>query len=385
MQIQVSNGEQRMKNMTCNKQMQKIAALIFCLTLLLLSAVSVSFAQDITLAWDSNQESGIASYNVYFTEVETQQAWQEPGPAHDPSTNVVTYQILGLDGTRQHCFEVTSVSDSGLESPFSNKVCTTVASACTDADSDGFSVEGNACGPIDCNDNDSSINPDAFENCFDGVDNNCNRLIDAADSTASSCPVTTPMSEPFGVYRGGAWFIDNNGNGAWDTGTDTTYASFGGAGDLPVIGDWNGDRTPQIGVFRNGAWYLDANGNGGWDQGTDTVYASFGAPSDLPVAGDWNGDGSSQIGVFRNGAWYLDNGNGVWNPGVDVVYANFGAPGDIPVIGDWNGDGSSQIGVFRNGAWYLDANGNGAWDPGTDTVYASFGGAGDLPVIGVWK
>ena len=70
---------------------------------------------------------------------------------------------------------------------------------------------------------------------------------------------------------------------------------------------------------------------------------------DIPVVGDWNGDGKTKIGVFRNGSWYLDaNGNNTWEPGVDAAIS-FGMAGDIPVVGDWNGNGKTKIGVFRNG------------------------------------
>ncbi|MBE0576913.1 MAG: hypothetical protein IH613_13585 [Desulfuromonadales bacterium] len=206
----------------------------------------------------------------------------------------------------------------------------------------------------------------------------------APDIGADEIPVPTPI----GVFRSGPWFLDANGNGAWDPDTDTMYANFGQAGDLPVVGDWPDDAVNQvqIGVFRNGTWYLDANGNGAWDPDTDTVYANFGQAGDLPVVGDWNGDGVLQIGVFRNGIWYLDaNGNGAWDSGIDTVYANFGQAGDLPVVGDWNGDGvSSEVGVFRNGTWYLDANGSGIWGPGSDTVLINFGQAGDYPVTGNW-
>ena len=74
---------------------------------------------------------------------------------------------------------------------------------------------------------------------------------------------------------------------------------------------------------------------------------------DIPVVGDWNGSGTTKIGVFRNGMWYLDtNGNNTWNAGVDAAIP-FGMAGDIPVVGDWNGSGTTKIGVFRNGIWYL--------------------------------
>ena len=53
-----------------------------------------------------------------------------------------------------------------------------------DADSDGYF-------PLDdCNDNDAAINPGAEENFTDGIDNDCDNLIDAQDPDAVGCPVT---------------------------------------------------------------------------------------------------------------------------------------------------------------------------------------------------
>jgi hypothetical protein len=44
---------------------------------------------------------------------------------------------------------------------------------CTDDDKDGYAVEGGICGAVDCDDNNSTINPGASELC-DGLDNDCN-------------------------------------------------------------------------------------------------------------------------------------------------------------------------------------------------------------------
>ncbi|NJM13555.1 MAG: hypothetical protein HC889_18350, partial [Synechococcaceae cyanobacterium SM1_2_3] len=98
-----------------------------------------------------------------------------------------------------------------------------------------------------------------------------------------------------GVFRAGTWYLDYNGNGQWDGcqqdgGQDIClYGSFGQAGDLPAAGDWNGDGKAKVGVFRAGTWYLDYNGNGAWDGcGVDRCYeGSFGQAGDWPVAGKW--------------------------------------------------------------------------------------------------
>jgi hypothetical protein len=166
---------------------------------------------------------------------------------------------------------------------------------------------------------------------------------------------------------------------AYDPNTGTTQKvtiNFGGAGDKPVVGSWNGSGYDSFGVYRNGTWYLDFNGTGVWDGGDRTF--GFGIAGDTPVAGDWNADGRAEIGVFRNGMWYLDvNGSTRWDFGDRSI--QFGIAGDTPVVGDWNGDGREKIGVFRNGTWYLDWNGNGGWDNGDRIV--GYGTAGDLTMV----
>ncbi|MFC1889379.1 putative metal-binding motif-containing protein [Thermodesulfobacteriota bacterium] len=58
---------------------------------------------------------------------------------------------------------------------------------CTDADADGFAVEGGTCGPVDCDDADALVNPDAAEFCGDGVDNDCDGFIDGDDPDCPEC------------------------------------------------------------------------------------------------------------------------------------------------------------------------------------------------------
>ena len=188
------------------------------------------------------------------------------------------------------------------------------------------------------------------------------------------------LRSKIGVLRNGEWYLDGNGNGMWDQ--DDVLSFFGTEGDLPIIGDWNGDGKNKIGVLRNGEWYLDYNGNGMWDQ--DDMLSFFGTEGDRPIIGDWNGDGRDDMGVLRDSEWYLDyNGNGVWDS-EDILSSSFALTGDLPVTGDWNGDGRDKVGVLRDGEWYLDYNGNGVWD--SDDIFSNlFGTNGDLPVAGDWN
>ena len=261
----------------------------------------------------------------------------------------------------------------------------------------------------------------------------------AAGACASALAATPAQ---IGVFRDGEWFLDANGNGVWDGAPTDIHYVFGKDGDIPVVGDWNGDGITKIGVYRGGYWYLDYNGNGVWDEGIDKVYV-FGAPwyrpavgdwnkdgrtkigvvreiavvsppywwldsngngvsedSDLlysygetlfsgnyfPVVGYWNGDGREKFGTFVGGHWLLDlNGNSVQDDAPADIHTVFGQNGDLPVVGDWDGSGVSRIGIFRDGQWALDLNGNGVWD-GTTDRYIPFGSAGDKPVVGKrWK
>jgi FtsP/CotA-like multicopper oxidase with cupredoxin domain len=197
-------------------------------------------------------------------------------------------------------------------------------------------------------------------------------------------PLVLKMNDRIGVFRNGEWYMDANGNGAWDTGDK--HSVFGATGDIPVSGDWNGNGTTKLGAYKgNGVWWLDLNDNGVLDTGETFT---FGIAGDIPVVGDWTGSGSTKIGIVRNSGgtkmWYLDmNGNGIWDAGIDQFSA-FGIAGDVAVTGDWNGTGKTKIGVFRNGQWYLNMTGNGVWTTPADTMY-TFGIAGDVPITGDWN
>lgn len=65
---------------------------------------------------------------------------------------------------------------------------------CTDADLDTYAVQGSTCGPVDCNDANASVNPGAVESCTNGIDDDCDGLVDGADTDCGAC-VPTASSE----------------------------------------------------------------------------------------------------------------------------------------------------------------------------------------------
>ncbi|MBA4366081.1 MAG: hypothetical protein C0403_00380 [Desulfobacterium sp.] len=89
-----------------------------------------------------------------------------------------------------HLRKTSICVDANGNSPIQSLVKLVPVRALTDDDKDGFSeVQG------DCNDQNAAIHPNAPEICTDGMDNNCNMLIDCYDGqcdTHASCQDNSP-------------------------------------------------------------------------------------------------------------------------------------------------------------------------------------------------
>jgi hypothetical protein len=165
--------------------------------------------------------------------------------------------------------------------------------------------------------------------------------------------------------------------------------TFGAAGDLPVVGDWDGDGIDTPGVFRpsTGQFTLTDSTATNPPFTRNPAKVNFGTAGDLPIAGDWDGDGKDSIAVYRpsTGETFFTNADvqsgqgGTLNPGIDFI-AFLGIAEDLPFAGDWNGDGKESLGLWRPSTTEMilsDDNIN------LRAVFL-FGQSTDLPVAGDW-
>ena len=166
--------------------------------------------------------------------------------------------------------------------------------------------------------------------------------------TVSAAPPPTPTPGP-GPAGGDTVGLANPGTGEWylrnGAGAVTSFF-YGNPGDVPFMGDWDGDGVATPGLFRQSdafAYLRDSN-----TQGIADIRFFFGNPSDIPLSGDWDGDGKDTLSIYRPSEqrFYIINKLGENEGGLGAADYSFlfGNPGDKPVVGDWDGDGIDEVG-----------------------------------------
>jgi len=146
---------------------------------------------------------------------------------------------------------------------------------------------------------------------------------------------------------------------------------FGSPTDLAVTGDWDGNGVDDVGVWsRLDKQFVLRSAKGG------TVRIRMGNAKDLPVTGDWDGDGRTDVGMFRpaRGTFRMRAADG------SITRLVFGAASSTPVTGDWDGDGRTDLGTYDqgSGSWQLRSTLTG------EISTVQHGGRGRLPVTGDW-
>lgn len=271
--------------------------------------------------------------------------------------------------------------------------CPPSGPTCTDSDGDSFAVEGGDCGPVDCNDADAAVNPGAAENCTDGIDNDCNGMIDAQDPDAVGCPpVCTDFDGDGFAVEGGQCGavdcddtdatinpgsadicddgIDNNCNGTIDEGCVVTPVCTDNDGDLfaveggecgPVDCD-DTDDTVNPDAVEDCADGIDNNCNGLVDAMDDM------AVNCPPLCTDSDGDGYAVEGGDC-GPVDCDDFDATMSPGAEEV-CDDGLDNDCDATVD---EGCDPACPDADGDGYLDAacggvdcdDANASINPGT--------------------
>jgi hypothetical protein len=150
---------------------------------------------------------------------------------------------------------------------------------------------------------------------------------------------------------------------------------LGRPGDLPVVGDWDGDGRTDLGVRRAGGRVFVLRGSDG-----SSREVRFGVIKDRPVTGDWDGDGRTDIGIWRPAVARFR----LLQPDGTVRVVPLGSRGSQPVTGDWDGDGVTDVGVFDSATATFTLR---TVTPEGQVTLTSlpFGLPTDLPVTGDWN
>lgn len=160
------------------------------------------------------------------------------------------------------------------------------------------------------------------------------------------------------------------------------FKQWGLKGDLPFLGNFDGNGGPDLVVWRprEGNWYLCGNKSEVCDQ-TDLV--QWGLPGDFPVPADFDGDRLTDFAIWRptQGVWYYKTSRG------RVFYRvlQWGLPGDLPLAADFNSDGKDDFVVWRprTGTWYVRySTAPSTDDPAAEGFTKQWGLPEDHPFVG---
>jgi len=177
---------------------------------------------------------------------------------------------------------------------------------------------------------------------------------------------------------------------------DTTVINFGttAVGDVPLVGDFNGDGRVDICIFRpSGTWFTKMSDASGQFGDGASFSAGFGTTGDRPLLGDINGDGRNDAIALRdNGGdmvWYVaftDSNGQVAGDGSHSPLS-FGKFTDTALVADISGDGLGDIGLHRtvsgqDSIWYFSFTEPDGTPQIDAEIFIEFGSDSSLPLIG---
>jgi hypothetical protein len=175
--------------------------------------------------------------------------------------------------------------------------------------------------------------------------------------------------------------------GLWDglhKWPDVSTFYFGNPGDLPFMGDWNGDGVATPGLYRQSDGFVYVkNAN---TRGIADLEFFFGNPGDVPLVGDFDGDGRDSVSIWRPSEARVFIINELGSDGGGFGAADFsfyfGNSGDAPFVGDFDGDGIDTVGLYRESAGFVYFR--NSLTTGVADLSFFYGNAGDQILAGDW-
>ena len=149
--------------------------------------------EELTIWYKDNDEDGYGSKDT------AQEAVAKPSGYVDNSEDCNDYDASINPGADEICDDGKD-NDCDGDIDCDDSDCDSECNTCTDADGDGYYAESEFGTQVDCNDYDASINHGADEICDDGKDNDCDGDIDCDDSDCDSECNTCMDSDSDGYY-----------------------------------------------------------------------------------------------------------------------------------------------------------------------------------------
>jgi hypothetical protein len=189
------------------------------------------------------------------------------------------------------------------------------------------------------------------------------------------------------------------GNGTWFTLTSSSGFSYASqtmrqwgnqaAGDVPMMGDLDGDRIADIVIWRasTGTWYWLMSSNGYATSAAGIRQWGNKSLGDVPMLGDMDGDGRLDLVLWRasTGTWFwLTSSSNYSTSASGSKQWGSQANGDVPKIGDVDGDGRADLIVWRpaSGTWFWLTSSSGYNYNASGAKQWGNQAAGDVPMVG---